>query len=293
MPLRQSKGNMYGFVTHTWNTVSGECFHGCTYCYMKAWGKQPDIHFNAKEMNTDLGTGNFIFVGSGNDLFAEQVTTLWINQTLNHCLKYPQNKYLFQTKNPQRLGAISFLDKLSKLDCVICTTIETNRYYPEIMQKAPRPFNRAVAMHELPHTFERMVTVEPIMDFDVDHMISTILLVDPEQVNIGADSKGHQLPEPTPEKITGLVKGLQLHGIRVHFKKNLRRLIDYTPLIEKYILTYKASGRKYVEQEFSTVEEAAKYLEQQPGDWLNVRTFSDIDSWMDKNTSIMVEVKRV
>lgn len=35
MGLNKAKGEMYKFVTHTWNTVKGECFHNCRYCYMK------------------------------------------------------------------------------------------------------------------------------------------------------------------------------------------------------------------------------------------------------------------
>ena len=33
--IKESKGNMYEFVTHTWNPIKGKCSHGCTYCYMK------------------------------------------------------------------------------------------------------------------------------------------------------------------------------------------------------------------------------------------------------------------
>jgi DNA repair photolyase len=35
MPLNPSKGNMYPFVTHTWNPIRGKCPHDCSYCYMK------------------------------------------------------------------------------------------------------------------------------------------------------------------------------------------------------------------------------------------------------------------
>jgi len=31
MGLNESKGNMYEFVTHTWNAIKGECKHDCTY----------------------------------------------------------------------------------------------------------------------------------------------------------------------------------------------------------------------------------------------------------------------
>ena len=71
MGLNESKGNMYEFVTHTWNTVKGRCPHDCSYCYMKRWGKQRDPYFDRRELKTDLGEGNFIFVGSSCDIFAD------------------------------------------------------------------------------------------------------------------------------------------------------------------------------------------------------------------------------
>ncbi len=40
MPLNETKGNMYGFVTHTWNPVKGICPHNCSYCYMRKWWPQ-------------------------------------------------------------------------------------------------------------------------------------------------------------------------------------------------------------------------------------------------------------
>jgi len=35
MGLNISKGNMYGFMTHTFNIIKGRCSHDCVYCYMK------------------------------------------------------------------------------------------------------------------------------------------------------------------------------------------------------------------------------------------------------------------
>ena len=95
---------MYDFITHTWNTIKGECPHGCSYCYMKRWGKQPTLHFDEKELKTDLGKGNFIFVGSSCDMFAESIPENWVNQTITK-IEYDdpyndKNKYLFQTKKP-------------------------------------------------------------------------------------------------------------------------------------------------------------------------------------------------
>ena len=91
---------MYEFVTHTWNTIKGACPHDCSYCYMKRWGKQNPDRFDEKELKTDLGNGNFIFVGSSCDMFADDIPETWILRTLEHCFKY-NNRYLFQTKNPK------------------------------------------------------------------------------------------------------------------------------------------------------------------------------------------------
>ena len=60
MPLNKSTGNMYDFITHTWNTIKGECPHECSYCYMSRWGKQPPLHFDEKELKTDLWSRLFL-----------------------------------------------------------------------------------------------------------------------------------------------------------------------------------------------------------------------------------------
>ena len=72
MALNKQKGNMYAFVTHTWNAVKGKCPHDCEYCYMKEF-PQGELKFDEKELKTDLGEGNFIFVGSSCDMFADAV----------------------------------------------------------------------------------------------------------------------------------------------------------------------------------------------------------------------------
>ena len=105
MALNKSKGNMYEFVTHTWNTVKGACPHDCSYCYMKGIAKrfckpQLPIHFDEKELKTNLGEGNFIFVGSSNDLFAKNIPAEWVLKTFDYCDKF-NNRYFFQSKNPK------------------------------------------------------------------------------------------------------------------------------------------------------------------------------------------------
>lgn len=219
MPLNISKGNMFPFVSHTWNTVKGKCPHDCSYCYMKQF-QQNDMRFDEKELETDLGSENFIFVGSSCDMWANEVPEDWILKILQHCNEF-KNNYLFQSKNPERFYmAGSRFPKKTYLG----TTLETNRTYPE-MGNASAPEYRMMALNQLSHSFPTMVTVEPIMDFDIDYLHHLIDMCKPEWVNIGADSKGHDLPEPTAMKILSLIDRLEKADIEVKIKDNLKRLM--------------------------------------------------------------------
>jgi len=213
---------MYDFVTHTWNTIKGECPHGCTYCYMHRWGKQKPVRFDEKELKTDLGQGNFIFVGSSCDMFANLISPFWILKTLRHCEKF-DNKYLFQTKNPARfldfIGACVISDK-----SILCTTLESDSFYPEIMNTSPNPMLRSIAMQYISEVIKTYVTIEPVMDFHLEHFITMIKRCNPIQVNIGADSGNNHLPEPPKEKILELISELSKFT-RVNQKSNLKRLL--------------------------------------------------------------------
>jgi len=216
-------GQMYSFIDYTWNTVKGDCEHDCSYCYMKKWGKLKPVRFDEKELKTDLGKGNFIFVGSSNDMFAKGIPDEWIEKTLDYCNKF-DNQYLFQTKNPQNV--LRFIEHPTiKNKSVICTTLETNRIYPEIMGNTPPPHQRATDMNTIDHYgIQTYVTIEPIMDFDLDRFVYWIKTCEPRQVNIGADTGGNKLPEPSKGKVSQLIKELQKFTT-IHNKKNLKRLL--------------------------------------------------------------------
>ena len=217
--LNKQKGNMYGFVTHTWNTIKGMCEHDCSYCYMKRFNNLKPIRFDEKELKTDLGENNFIFVGSSNDMFSANGCKIeWIDKTLEHCRKFDKNEYLFQTKNPAGFNGFSFPENSTH-----CVTLETNRHYKEIMRKSPDPEYRAESfIWQWPA--KRMVTIEPILDFDLGEFVEMIIDCAPSQVNIGADSCGHQMPEPPKEKVLDLIVELS-RFTRVHQKSNLKRLL--------------------------------------------------------------------
>jgi protein gp37 len=215
--LNPQKGNMYPFVTDTWNTVKGRCLHACIYCYMLVYNLNP-MRFDASELKTDLGKDRYIFVGSSCDMWANDVPEEWLRRTIEHILKYPDNTYLFQTKNPDRftryVGFPPFV--------VLGVTIETNRDYK--MSKAPVPSERIDAFLSIEHP-RKMVSIEPIMDFDIDVLVQWMKEIKPEFVSVGADSKGHNLPEPTSQKIEELIAALNKFT-DVREKNNLKRIYD-------------------------------------------------------------------
>lgn len=214
MGLNIQKGNMYTFITHTWNVVKGACSHNCSYCYMKRWKHLKEVRFDKKEMKTDLGVGNFIFVGSSTDLFAENIPTVWIQSVIEHCLKYDKNKYLFQTKNPAR-----FIEFDLPHNFILGTTVETNRVYPE-MGNTPTPHDRLMALLKITKN-KLFVTIEPIIDFDLIDFAAMLNIVKPEWINIGADSCGHNLPEPSKDKIQKLIKAV---NSQITIKRNMKRI---------------------------------------------------------------------
>lgn len=220
--LNPAKGNMYDFITHTWNPVKGICEHKCGYCYMSTLGKNPKpIRLVDKELKEDLGNNNFIFVGSSTDLFANNVKSKWIKEVLNYCDKF-KNKYLFQSKNPERF--MEFIAHPVFKKSVICTTIESNRDYEDC--KAPTIEERVLAIEMIKSEthIDLYVTIEPIMDFDLNELVDLIKRCNPVQVNIGADSKRTGLTEPTREKTQELINALSTFTT-VKEKKNLNKLM--------------------------------------------------------------------
>lgn len=229
MPLTRSRGNMYPWVTHTHAHLGGECGHRCSYCYVDnpRFGRpqrfQGALRLMRDECLIHYGSGRTIFIDHCNDLFAEAVPAEWIMRVLNHCAAFPDNIYVYQTKNPGRFA--EFLAHTLPT-CMIGCTIETNRDIPPEISVAPAPVSRALAMKQLSGTRRIFVTVEPIMDFDVPVLGQWLTEIRPEFVNIGADSKRHRLPEPPAAKVLALVDVLNAAGIEIREKRNLGRIVD-------------------------------------------------------------------
>lgn len=228
MSLKKSEGNMYPWVTHSHAHLGGECPHKCVYCYVDnpRFGRPEkytgDIRLIEKEFKTNYGKNKTIFIENCNDMFAKEVPTEFINKIIRHCLEWPNNIYVFQTKNPARYN--DFLSIIPE-NSMLGTTIETNRDIPDV-GKAPSPKERMEAMTGLDSKYIRFVTIEPILDFDVDILAKWVLDINPKFLNIGADSKDHNLAEPTIEKILELVEKIRVGGIEVREKHNMQRLRD-------------------------------------------------------------------
>jgi DNA repair photolyase len=191
---------------------------------MTKWGEQPELYFDESELNTDLGEGNFIFVGSSCDVFAQAIERLWIKETLIKCKKHNTNKYLFQSKNP-----IRFQDLFAwyPTNMIFGTTIETNRD-EHIVESAPCITDRYFGIHAIGQIYDypTMITIEPIMDFDLKPMLEMVSDVEPEWVNIGANTNHNvKLPEPVAGKIHELIAGIRDMDIEVKIKNNLKRLL--------------------------------------------------------------------
>ena len=213
---------MFRSITATWNPFSG-CLFSCSYCWAKrlATGKLAKSYpngftptFHEKRVNRKFKTGEFVFVSSMGDisfcdnLFPEIIGTIEDNH---------QAKFLLQTKNPAMFISVDFPSNV-----YTGVTIETNRD-TSLFSKAPPTYQRAydMCMNQHQHKF---LSIEPIMDFDLDMFATWIYDIDPEIVEIGADNYHNNLPEPSWDKVSKLIEILILHGVAVVRKDGLERL---------------------------------------------------------------------
>jgi DNA repair photolyase len=235
--LVKAQGNMYGWVTHMHTHLRGGCSHLCCYCYASRPSRgHPSSQDGALrlapiELSVRYGSGKTIFVEHLNDLFADGVADVWIGKILAHCSAWPRNEYVLQTKNPERMGTF-----MPVMPCrvAIGVTLETNRYVPLAFSAAPQPRERAqafAAIGDAAH-IRRFVTCEPIMDCDPDVLAEMVKSCRPDWVNVGADSKGHHLPEPSAADLCELIRRLRGYGLEVRLKTNLRRLLPQLTDVE-------------------------------------------------------------
>jgi len=219
--------NMYDWCDYGWMPfVPHKCHHACDYC----WAADLWPTSNAEIIRLpfpELGKGKTIYVADRCDLFNEEMDSRDIESVLRHCQKYPLNRYVFQTKNPERMyGYLSAMPQAMPGQSILGTTIETDdAALLAKHSKAPEPAQRALwigSCHDA--GFKTFLTIEPIMRFSLYGLVALIGVARPDFVNIGADSKGHQLPEPTGEEIQKLIDAIGELHIPIKIKSNLENI---------------------------------------------------------------------
>lgn len=175
--------------------------------------------FHPKELDKTFRPGEFVFVAPMGDINfcpPEQ-----FDHIMNKILAYPQTRFLLQTKHP----ALFLTRRKAWPDNVYCgTTIESNRKY--IYNKSATVVARADWLGRLKHP-HKLVSIEPIMDFDVPNFLGMINSIKPEIVEVGTDNwhwEALRRFEPPWEKVEALFKGLRECVPTVVEKDGLERL---------------------------------------------------------------------
>jgi hypothetical protein len=221
---------MFGFVSLTWNPIVG-CLHNCVYCWARRQARRLkarcdkcgrfEPHFHYSRLNKEFKPETLVFVCDMSDLFGWWTKDHWIKSVLNHIRKFPATMFFLETKNPGRIN--DFLDMIPK-NVILSTTIETSypsgNYIPapfshlyiwnyNIISRAPDPVLRASQFVEIEWPYKH-VSIEPILDFDMEDMIAIIEKIKPSWgVSIGYDNYGHRLPEPPLAKTKQLIRELE------------------------------------------------------------------------------------
>jgi protein gp37 len=203
---------MFDVITKTWNPVIG-CLHNCSYCWarrlvetrLKNMPKYRD-GFKPKLVDYELKRGfhrEFVFVSDMGDLFGDWVPQEWIVRVIDAIRESPTSNFLFLTKNPKRYH--EFLEVYPG-NVVLGATIETNRDYD--VSKSPTTLERYKCMRDLPFR-NKLISIEPIMDFDMETVTQWFREINPVQVHVGYDNYNCRLQEPSLSKTMQLIKELR------------------------------------------------------------------------------------
>lgn len=227
---KKPNGKMFSIVTATWNPISG-CLYNCNYCWARelattklrnshrySKGFKPNL--NIREFSTRFAKNDLVFVCDMGDMFADFISDEWIKQVLDHTRKFRETDFLFMTKNPKRY--VELLHYIPE-NAILGATIETTN--DEIVQtdkvsNAPLPSYRYEAMKTLDWP-KKMVSIEPILDFDLNTFFRWIKDINPFIVFVGYDNYRHKLREPTFAQTKELLSKLSKTTLVI--KKTIRQ----------------------------------------------------------------------
>lgn len=186
----------------SWEPIRGTCPYLCGYCDVPVLDKrQPFLEDEFIDFNLQKPT--FVNIGYDTELFGPWIPDRWLEKILGHCRQYPETTFRFLTKNPARYHGFwnQFPNKT-----ILGVSLESNRKYR--FTKAPTPKQRVEAMTGLPLSRDRFVNIAPMMDFDMDEMISLIERVKPTWIFVYAEHFGHKIDKPSFEKAGELLRKL-------------------------------------------------------------------------------------
>lgn len=210
--------------TETWNPFQG-CEFDCIYCingYRESLQRlscatcrayRPYKH---KDRLKGIPSKRIIFVlGDSDPYYAIKYEPEFFEQILEAMRNDKRKDRIFflQSKAPACLE--DYLHLLPK-NTYLLTTLETNRDegYDKISE-APKPSKRYKDFLSLKWD-KKIVTVEPIMDFDLDSFSKMLVSIDPKAMFIGYESHGSvKLETPSFHKTLDLMCVIRHAGIKV------------------------------------------------------------------------------
>ena len=238
---KKKKGNMYEDARYRWNVFVG-CYYQCKYClpsFQRQMKRQkPTIdkkgkkrgcqdcydyepHFHEERLTNEWIKKNlpkttkgdeFIWACSSGDIaFAKSE---WIEKILMKIRELSNRTFFFQSKNPIIFQQYNFPDNI-----LLGTTLESNRDYLSI-SNAPVQTVRYADFLKIKHP-RTVVTIEPIMPFDLGTFVKWIKNIAPERVYIGYDTKNTGLLEPSLAQTKRLISHLrQFTKVKLKYMKN-------------------------------------------------------------------------
>jgi hypothetical protein len=224
----ESPSNMYA-QAKTWNPFKG-CRFDCVYCapsFQKQAKRQKRLcqdcysytpHCHEERLARIPSTPIVFVCGNADIAFCPpEFTRRIIERIIAHNARSPRKTYYLQSKRPASFAP--FLGDLPD-NVILLTTLETNRDdgYAAI-SKAPPPSVRYEQFQALDYP-RKVVTIEPVLAFDLRAFAAWIGSIRPEYVWLGFNSKPGSLalPEPTEVAVQKLADKLRDAGIQVRGK---------------------------------------------------------------------------